>query len=231
MKYLAASFLQSDFWGEFKAGYGWMPLRLELEIGEGAATPNGTSLPLLILVRRLGAGFSFAYAPLGPGLELAASSRPSFLAELSEGIEAFLPRGCLFIRYDPPWYELEPIASAEEGIGGAEVARPIIGSPLRRAAVDVQPPDTVFVDLRQGEADILAAMKAKWRYNIRLAEKKGVLVEEAGLESIDAFYKLNRATATRDRIALGRRVLLAPFFLAAEPRPREWPARRISAYG
>ncbi len=232
---LAASFLQSDFWGEFKAGYGWMPLRLELEIGEGAATPNGTSLPLLILVRRLGAGFSFAYAPLGPGLELAASSRSSFLAELSEGIEEFLPRGCLFIRYDPPWYELEPIASAEEGIGGAGVARPIIGSPLRRAAVDVQPPDTVFVDLRHGEADILAAMKAKWRYNIRLAEKKGVLVEEAGLESIDAFYELNRATAMRDRIALRPESYYSRLFsLAAErkasgmagaPDIRLWIAR------
>jgi len=235
---LASSFLQSDFWGDFKAEYGWTPLRLELVAQEAAgAVPEGAKLPLLLLINRLPAGSSFAYVPLGPELELQAGERAPFFAELSEKLRPLLPKGCLFIRYDPPWRVAETISPDEEGVAhaGDALARPAIGPPLRRAAVDVQPPDTVFVDLRPTEEEILAAMKAKWRYNVRYAEKKGIVVEEAGKESISIFYELNRATAARDRIALRPESYYARLFsLAAErkasgipgaPELRLWIAR------
>ncbi|NUQ85856.1 MAG: peptidoglycan bridge formation glycyltransferase FemA/FemB family protein, partial [Anaerolineales bacterium] len=41
---------------------------------------------------------------------------------------------------------------------------------------NIQPPRTLIVDLRGNEEEILARMKQKTRYNIRLAEKKGVTV-------------------------------------------------------
>jgi lipid II:glycine glycyltransferase (peptidoglycan interpeptide bridge formation enzyme) len=62
-------------------------------------------------------------------------------------------------------------------------------------------------------------MKAKWRYNIRLAAKKGVLVEEAGPAAISEFYELYRATSARDRIALHPESYYSRLFsLAAERR-------------
>jgi lipid II:glycine glycyltransferase (peptidoglycan interpeptide bridge formation enzyme) len=211
----ASSFLQSDFWGDFKAEYGWRPIRIRL-----AAT--GSSAPLHVLVRRLGAGLSFAYVPHGPELEPVDQSRAAFLAELSASLGPYLPKGCLFIRFDPPWYELEAIQSEGESVATARasgIARPIIGPPLRRAASDVQPPDTVFVDLGPSEDGILAAMKAKWRYNVRLAEKKGVAVEDAGIEGIPEFYELYRTTSARDKIALHPRGYYERLFsLAAERR-------------
>lgn len=214
----AASFLQSDFWGDFKAEYGWNPIRIMIEA-------KGASSPLLVLVRRLGAGLCFAYVPHGPCLESTDQSRAGLLAELSDSLGPHLPKGCLFIRYDPPWYELEAIGSEEagEGTGRArEIVRPIIGPPLRRAAADVQPPDTVFVDVAPSEESILAAMKPKWRYNIRLAEKKGVVVEDAGIEGIPEFYELYRATSARDRIALHPRAYYSRLFsLAAEQKAAE----------
>jgi len=45
-------------------------------------------------------------------------------------------------------------------------------------------------------------MKPKWRYNVRLAEKKGVVVEAGGVELVSEFYELYRATSQRDKIAL-----------------------------
>jgi lipid II:glycine glycyltransferase (peptidoglycan interpeptide bridge formation enzyme) len=193
-----SSFLQSRFWGDFKAEFGWKPIRLQVE-------RDSDRRPLLLLIRRLPAGLCFAYVPHGPEIDSGAGGRAALLAALSECVKPFLPANCLFIRFDPPWCSLEAIAEREEE--GAvrrdiEGLRPCIGKPLMRAAADVQPPDTVLVDLRRPEAEILAAMKSKCRYNIRLAGKKGVAVEEAGLDSVPVFYELYRETSERDRIVL-----------------------------
>jgi lipid II:glycine glycyltransferase (peptidoglycan interpeptide bridge formation enzyme) len=202
----AASFLQSGFWGDFKAEYGWKPLRFMIEV-----EPTGQRAQLLLLVRFLPAGFCFAYVPHGPEIDLPEADRVACLAELSRALRPFLPRRCLFVRFDPPWYAVEP-ADGTEGEGAAidaaarsrdvEGSRPVISRPLRRAAADIQPPDTVLVDLRPSEDALLAAMKPKWRYNIRLAEKKGVIVEAAGIDALSEFYELYRATSQRDKIAL-----------------------------
>jgi len=40
------------------------------------------------------------------------------------------------------------------------------------------PPHTCIINLEKEEAEILAEMKPKGRYNTRLAEKKGVVVEQ-----------------------------------------------------
>ncbi len=200
------SFLQSDFWGDFKAEYGWQPLRLDVAL-EGV----DSNAHLLILIRRLGSSLSFAYVPHGPCVDATEGSRTDLLVELSRSLKAHLPKSCLFIRYDPPWYELETEA--------IEPRRPVIGPPLRRAAADVQVPDTVFVDLRPSEDGMLAAMKAKWRYNVRLAEKKGVVVEKADIEGIPEFYELYRSTSARDKIVLHPRDYYSRLFeLAAERR-------------
>jgi len=213
---LSASFLQSWTWGGFKASYGWKPLRFRLEA-------RGRSAGLQALLRRMPAGFSFAYVPHGPALELPEGERSAFLAELAEALRAHLPRRCLFIRFDPPWYEVEPKDAGGEEEAAApgtfpEVSRPRLGAPLRKAAYDVQPPDTVLVDLRPSEGDILAAMKPKWRYNIRLAERKGVAVEGSGVESIQEFYSLYRTTSQRDRIAIHPEGYYRQLFAAAGAR-------------
>lgn len=59
-----------------------------------------------------------------------------------------------------------------------------------------QPPATRLIDLRQTEEEILAQMKQKGRYNIRVAEKHGVRVEQS--KDIDAFARLAAETARRD---------------------------------
>ena len=70
--------------------------------------------------------------------------------------------------------------------------------------VDIQPPDTSLVDLTASEEEILARMHQKWRYNIRLSQKKGVSVKKylgnsLNLsEKIDRFYELTKETNARD---------------------------------
>jgi len=64
---------------------------------------------------------------------------------------------------------------------------------------DVQPSKTLLLDLTKSEEEILAAMHPKTRYNIRLAEKKGITIRQGkGEEDIESFIKLTEETAERD---------------------------------
>ena len=69
-----------------------------------------------------------------------------------------------------------------------------------------QPRSSWILDLGKDEDALLAEMKQKTRYNIRLAARKGVEVHEAGLGDLDAFYTLYQQTAKRD-----------DFFIHAKP--------------
>ena len=68
--------------------------------------------------------------------------------------------------------------------------------------LDVQPSKTLVLDLTKSEDELLGKMHPKTRYNIRLAEKKGVRLEEAGIESFDKFWELMGQTSDRDDFRL-----------------------------
>lgn len=61
-------------------------------------------------------------------------------------------------------------------------------------------PYTAIIDLSLGLDDILSLMKPKGRYNIRLAEKKWVIVKEVEKtkENVEIFYNLMLETTSRD---------------------------------
>ncbi|MDR3161775.1 MAG: peptidoglycan bridge formation glycyltransferase FemA/FemB family protein [Spirochaetaceae bacterium] len=190
----ASSFLQSGFWGGFKARFGWTAYPFLADWGEGE---EGRRASLLVLWRPLAPALSFAYVPGGPELpeELEAVAPQGGGGEalrlLARALRPFLPRDTAFIRFDPPWYT-----------EGPETPPPRLPPPFTRAAADVQPPDTVLVDLKAPEEEILRGMKPKTRYNIGLAARKGVTVERRDEAGLEVFYALYRETAKRDGIAI-----------------------------
>ena len=217
----ASSFLQSDFWGNFKARFGWQALAFsaEWENTDTAADlekPETITLPLLVLYRRLGPGIGFAYIPWGPELPAVYNEEASrkAAAELAAALRLFLPKDTAFIRFDFPWHtdEVEPEKT------GQKTAQ--FKKTFTRAAADVQPPDTVLVDLSPDEAVILGAMKPKWRYNIGLAEKKGVSVRSVSACAIagdlEIFYQLYKETASRDGISIHGKIYYETLFEEAE---------------
>ena len=62
----------------------------------------------------------------------------------------------------------------------------------------IQPPRTMMIDIRPPEDEILAAMKSKTRYNIRLSARKGVTVREGSADDLPVFNQLMRLTGQRD---------------------------------
>ncbi len=149
-------------------------------------TAGPVEFPLLVLTRRIARVFRLAYVPFGPTFD-PGEGRGALLAGLARTLRPHLPRGTFLLRFDLPWIK----AGGSPGDAG-----------LDKAADDIQPPSTVIVDLRPDEDGILAAMKPKTRYNVRLAEKRGVTVEEGTTADLERWYELYRETSARDRIAI-----------------------------
>jgi lipid II:glycine glycyltransferase (peptidoglycan interpeptide bridge formation enzyme) len=168
--------LQTGFWGRVKSRFGWTPAPFRF---------NG--YPLLVLTRRLAMGMGIAYVPHGPMLEV----EGPFFALFARHLARQLPSYITFIRFDLPWEIPSPASRAA-----------LLPPPFRKSAVDIQPPDTVIVSLKESEDEILARMKPKTRYNIRLAGKKGVTVREGGFQELEKWYAIYTETAERDGITI-----------------------------
>ena len=66
------------------------------------------------------------------------------------------------------------------------------------------------LDIRPDEKTLLAGMKDKWRYNIRLAGRKGVTIRRGSSQAdIDAFYRLYETTSERDKFFINDKSLYA----------------------
>jgi lipid II:glycine glycyltransferase (peptidoglycan interpeptide bridge formation enzyme) len=181
-------------------------------------------LPLLVIRRPLAFGISFAYVPWGPELPPdffpTDGEKTEILRKLALALKAFLPENTAFIRFDPPWYT-----------EGAETPAPPVYSPFSRSVADVQPPDTVLLDLRPPEEDILKQMKSKWRYNIKLAEKRGVQVRRAGERELETFYALFRETAGRDGLSIHSMDYYQSFFAHCAEYPGQELRLYVAEYG
>jgi lipid II:glycine glycyltransferase (peptidoglycan interpeptide bridge formation enzyme) len=63
----------------------------------------------------------------------------------------------------------------------------------------------MITELAGGEAALLAEMKSKTRYNLRLAERRGVKVTLGTAQDLGAFFEMYRATARRGGFAIRAR--------------------------
>ncbi len=161
--------LQTSAWGELKSAFGW-------QVAHVIAGNIGSQ----VLFRRLPLGFSLAYIPKGP---LGANGD---WEELWPALDALCrERRAVFLKVEPDlWQE-----KADDLWGGA----PPPGFRLSPQAI--QPLRTLVVDLRPDEETILAHMKQKTRYNIRLAAKKDVVVHPS--DDVDTFCSLMDITGER----------------------------------
>ena len=208
------SFLQTPFWCNFKSRHGWTYRRFSLEIvyKEGEE-PQTLTEEVSVLNRSFAGGkFSIAYVPLFPRLpfdreQVSAQDQTiefsNLLHDIAFALKAELPSNTIVIRFDPD-VDFETVEERDEYNHGMKIVSFADKLGLKKNHVDIQPPDTTLVDLTATEEEILARMHSKWRYNIRLAEKKGVTIKRylgnsVNLsEKIDKFYELTKETNARD---------------------------------
>ena len=126
-----------------------------------------------------------------------------FLSELAAVLKPELPKNTIAIRFDPDVSFSSP-EDRDFFNYGMQLITYADRLKIRKNSVDIQPPDSTLVDLTGTEEEILEKMHSKWRYNIRLSERKGVVIHRylgnnINLsEKIDKFYELTKITNARD---------------------------------
>ncbi|MGN0728344.1 lipid II:glycine glycyltransferase FemX [Treponema sp.] len=211
-------FLQSEFWADFKSRHGWKKFLFSFsgeEVFPVDSFEKNTSAEktLSVLVRSFNLKIkkiSIAYIPMAPEIQDSKDKARSALENMeriSEKISAFLPENTICIRFDPP-IDFESIDERSSFISAAKKIS--CGekkfSRIKKSSADIQPPDTVLLALEGTEEEILCAMKSKWRYNIRLADKKGVKVktyrasDSEFSKAFNEFYSLFMQTSQRDGV-------------------------------
>ena len=167
-----AHLLQTGEWGELKSAFEWEAVRVI--VGDLGAQ---------ILFRKLPLGFTIAYIP-----KLAVGNQPlenseEFWKEVDSICEK---HRAVFLKIEPDLWDDQPLDTWN--------------LKLDTSLHNIQPPRTIVVDVRGSEDEILARMKQKCRYNIRLAEKKGVTVR--AWDDVDEFYKMMQVTGGRDNFGV-----------------------------
>ena len=126
-----------------------------------------------------------------------------FLSELAIALKPELPKNTIAIRFDPDVSFTNP-EDRDLFNYGMQLITYADRLKIRKNSVDIQPSDSTLVDLTGTEEEILEKMHSKWRYNIRLSERKGVVIHrylgnDINLsEKIDKFYELTKITNARD---------------------------------
>lgn len=181
-----AQFLQSWDWGLFNSEFGQKIWHLGMENDGrlvGALSFFKKSLPF---------GWSYFYSPRGPILNCDLSKK-----EINGQTVNFELYNFLF-------KEIKQIAKRERAIFWRLEPAKMLADKNLIQTIDIQPRQTLIVDLSKSEAEILSLMHQKTRYNIRLAEKKGVVIKHgrATAEQIDLWWNLLSTTGTRDNFKL-----------------------------
>ena len=170
--------LQLSAWGRFKELFGWKSERIGLFLDD--ALTAGAQL----LYRKLpGLPLKFAYIPKGPLVDGRDATQVATL--FSALHRQARRRGAVMLRIEP---ELRDTSEHRQRMADHGFA------PAPHA---IQPQTTIWIDLTPDEDEMLARMKQKWRYNIRLAGRKGVTVRPGDEQDMARFIALMQVTGRR----------------------------------
>lgn len=176
--------LQSWGWGDFKAAFGWQPMRVALS----ASTKIVAAAQLVFRPSPLG---PLAYIPKGPVLGQATASQQGQLWAAVHRLAR--QRRAFVLKVEPEWLDLP------------EQHERLAAQGLSPDSDTIQPRQTIVIDLTPDPDDVLDTMKSKTRYNIRLAGRKGLVCEPGDRAAVDAFYDIMETTGERDEFGIHTR--------------------------
>jgi peptidoglycan pentaglycine glycine transferase (the first glycine) len=192
------SLLQTWEWGEHKSRYGWNADHKTWQDEKGNIIAAALILTREQVIPLIGKKVKIFYIPKGPLLDWEADTSVKVLQELEDYT---CQQKAIYIKIDPDLIT----AKGVEGNPGYESFPSALNQIQRMkergwliSKQQIQFKNTFWVDLKPSEDELLADMKQKTRYNIHLAEKKGVKVHQAETEDLDLIYEMYAETANRD---------------------------------
>ena len=174
--------LQLSRWGALKERFGWQRRLVLVRDGPGHVCAGAQ------LLLRSQYCIKLAYVPRGPVTAWQDERLTNLLLDAVR--RDARAAGAAILKLEP-------------GLPDTPAARALLASyGFEPSPQTVQPPSTVVVNLCGTEEEILGRMKAKWRYNVRLAERKGVTVRPLAREELPLFDRLMATTGQRDGFAV-----------------------------
>lgn len=205
------NFLQTGFWAYFKESFNWQSYTFRLNIS------NYNSISLLVLSRTIAVGCTLAYIP-HPNLEhIGDQELPYILAKTTKLLKKHIPY-LFLVRWDLKNKKSQNLVH-------------LLKKTLKYLPnFWIQPSDTVILNLERPLDDIYKNMHKKTRYNIRLAEKKGVRVVRAPMHDLIRWYELYKETAKRDGITIHPLTYYQKFFTISHQHLYNPHAELLLAY-
>lgn len=195
-------FLQASEWAQVKANYGWQPMPFVWE-ENGEIVAAAMILKRALPIRGFAARLSVLYAPKGPLMDWENESlRERVLGDLQNFAKK---QGAIFLKIDPDVVLGTGIPESEnEQVNpvGQKLQFALTQRGWRYSDDQIQFRNTVLIDLAISEEDILARMKQKTRYNIRLAGRKGVSMRVGTSGDWPMLYKMYAETSVRDGFSI-----------------------------
>ncbi|GKX28997.1 lipid II:glycine glycyltransferase [Vallitalea longa] len=192
--------LQSIEWGNFKSMGEWTKELVGLE------DDNGDLQASAMLLRRKLPGLSryILYAPRGYVLDY---NDVSLIREFSKNVKQYAKKTkAIFVKIDPCIIYKERTIDGdirEDGIDNSMLINSIkdMGYAHKGTTLDfegIQPRFVFKLDVDKDKDTLFKSFHHKTRYNIRLAEKKGIEIYEGNINDLKEFERIMRITGARD---------------------------------
>lgn len=192
-------FLQTWEWSQVKGTNGWQGLPFVWKDLQNKIVAAAMILKKQILSRAFAAQLCILYAPKGPLLDW---SNESLRTRVLNDLQPFAKRqGAIFLKFDPDVVLGRGVPQSDSDAidnTGQAIKSQLNQRGWKYSSEQIQFQNTVIMNLTLSEEEMLAKMKPKTRYNIRLAEKKGVSVRVGTLDDLPMLYKMYAETSVRD---------------------------------
>lgn len=169
------SFLHTPDWLSFQKSLGRAVWRLD----DGFIQAN-------VIKHDARLGKNYLYIPHGPHIKEGAATRDHIHHFTGHMRRLAREQGSIFVKIEPLQDDIVDLLMRN-------------GMHLKTSRRNVQPLRTVVVDVSRDEDELLSALHHKTRYNVKLAERKGVSVNE--LPDPKEFWKLMKKTTRRDKFS------------------------------
>ncbi len=186
---------QISLWGQFQSNSIYRDKFWIIAVFENGKIIGGS----LVIRQKLPFGKCWFYLPRGPLVDLKTEKSQSILNKL------FIKLKLLAKQEKTVWIRIDPEISMKKKFPGIIAKEEIkinwkkLG--FKNAHAHYQPENTVMLDLTMNEQEILAQMKPKGRYNIKVAERNNVIIHNMNNLKQDSenFYKILKETTVRDK--------------------------------
>ena len=191
--------LQTWQWGQVKAQVGWQSHPLIWRDEDGTVCAGALLLQRSIQTGGFGLKMSVMYIPRGPMLDY---GNTPLARQVLDDLQTYTrSKGAIFLKIDPALVLADGDPGTDKEMAndiGLSFKKDLIQRGWVFSDDQIQYRNTVVVDLCDDEETLLARMKSKTRYNVRLAERRGVTVRVGGVEDIDLLYRMYAHTSVRD---------------------------------